>query len=137
MNYFTCESWSANASLNWMADKVGILALAGSIAVLSPVTFRAKLFTSCSSETWLAFAPSVHGIAGGIVVAVALMRATGPKSAYRAGHVTFRPMPSSWTSTLTIHVVTLQTKKKLEICMHLFFIPKVFLERLLHSRLIA
>jgi hypothetical protein len=56
-----------------MADKVSILALAGSIAIFSPIAFRAKLFASGSSETGLALAPPVHGVAGGVVVAVALV----------------------------------------------------------------
>ena len=104
----TCESRSANASVNWMADKVSILALAGSIAIFSPIAFRAKLFASGSSETGLALAPPVHGVAGGVVVAVALVRATGPKGAHRAGHVTLGPMPAPGTSTFSIDMITLK-----------------------------
>ena len=68
-----------------MAYEIGIFALACPVAVFSPVAFRAKFFTSRAGKTGLAFAPAVHGVTGGLVMAVTLVGAIRPKGTRGTG----------------------------------------------------
>ena len=125
---FTLESWPADASVCWVADVVFVLALASFVAILSPIALGAQLLTPeksqgslskllqllsainslpDSSVSRLAFAPSVDGVAGGLVVTVALVGAVGPKSSLRTGFAAVGAPPSAWTATVAVHVVTL------------------------------
>ena len=90
-----------------MADIVVVLAGARLIAVLAPVTFGAKFFAACPSETRLALAPAVHRIACGIVVAITLVRAVGAERSQRARLTAICAPPTAGATALAVHMETL------------------------------
>ena len=64
----------ADAAERGVADKVVVLALAGRVAVLAPVTLGAELLAARAGVAGAALAAAVHRVARGLVVAVALKR---------------------------------------------------------------
>jgi hypothetical protein len=69
------ESGPADAAEGGVADKVVVSALAGAVAVLAPVSLGAEFLASGSRVSGSALAAAVDRVAGGVVVAVALVRA--------------------------------------------------------------
>ena len=90
-----------------MTDVVVVPALARLVAVLAPVALGAELLTSGPRVPRPALAPSVHWVAGGVVVAVALVGAVWAECAARAGLTAVRAAPPARAATLSVHVIAL------------------------------
>ena len=82
MPWLTSISRSADASFLWVAHIVVVLAGAGLVAVLTPVPLWTEFFAAGTRESGLALAAAVNRVAGGFIVAVALMGAVGTKGTW-------------------------------------------------------
>ena len=100
----TRVAWPANAPLFRIADKVVVLALTGLVTVLAPVAFLTELFASSARVPGSALAPAVHGVAGGLVVAVALMSAFRTERTDRTRFRTVLAHPTAPTPAFSVHV---------------------------------
>ena len=90
-----------------MTDVVVVPALARLVAVLAPVALGAELLTSGPRVPRPALAPSVHWVAGGVVVAVALVGAVGTKGAPWTWLAAVGAPPAPGAAALAVHVVAL------------------------------
>ncbi len=90
-----------------MAHVVLIGAPAGLIAVLAPVSLRTQLLAPAAGVAGPALAPAVHRVAGGLVVAVALVGAVGPEGAPGTRLAAVSPHPAAGTATLASRVEAL------------------------------
>ena len=97
----------ADAAEGGVADKVVVLALARRVAVLAPVSLGAELLAARAGVAGAALAAAVHRVAGGLVVAVALVRAVRPEGPEGARLAAVLAHPAAGTAALAVHVVAL------------------------------
>ena len=81
-----------------MADIVVVGTRAGLVAVFAPVALRAELLASLAGESGFALASAVHRVAGGLVVAVALVGAVGAERARGARLAAVFASPAAGTA---------------------------------------